>query len=414
MSNNQVPRQRLPDELIAEVFQNKTLSSEDLVNCSLVSRQHVDSVNRSLYEHLPIELNADPIGGYHVDDDLDRYDYSTRSWKLLRTLLDHPRLAKYVKELEFDLVVDDERGPGKTGNETKKPLALSTFLRLGSNVKNVILNESWSLRRTTVDIIKEHKNVTGLSVFDMHEEEEEYCAQNLQHLKCLSITELDLGRTSTDGNHAFEWKSLERLDLFEGVKTIIGFSSFSASSSTLRSLLVPLTLALKLDYSKFSVLHKLHLVDDDSDDNYDGGQDCYSSAENFWTSLCGSHSLHTLVFSTAPKGFSDGYEQALFTTFSGPRNAIPSLRIIRIERGVQLDRANSLLSGPLAETLQTFVVPSYLQGPFATAAEVNKLRAFAVWCETRGVELVVADQPLVRWTLLRKRISLTYISLFVN
>jgi hypothetical protein len=403
--------QRLPDELIAEIFRNKTLSCRDLFHCSLVSRNFVDSVNRSLYQHILVELDSDSIGITHEDDNRNTYDYTTSSWKLLRTLLDYPRLAKHVKELELDFACDRERGRGKAGNETSMPQALSTFLRLGSNVRNVIFGERWRVSLEIITVIKEHKSVTGLSVIDMNEEEEQHCAELLPHLKRLSIGELITNRSGGIGGKVLGWSSLDWLELHDGVETITEFPSLSASSSTLRTLLVPLNLALQLDYSQLPRLHELGLVDLASD-HASGGR--YDAATSFWRSLCKSPSLHTLAFDAFSEEFSFGYERALFEYWAGPRDPIPSLRIIRFKGGPRLDRANSLLSGPLATTLHNFVVPSSLRRPDARAYEVNKLRAIAGWCETVGVELVLADEPRVRWTLLCKLISFFRMSLYGN
>jgi hypothetical protein len=410
MSNRQYSPPRLPDELIAEIFQDQTLSYRDLLHCSLVSSKFVETVNKCLYEQIQVDLNFDPIGIAHEDENRNTYDYTTSSWKLLKTLLDHPRLAKYVKELEFDFAYDDERGPGKTGNETSMPQALSTFLRLGSNVRNVIFHDCWRVSHAITTIIQEHKSVTGLSVIDLNEEEEEYCAEFLPHLKRLSIGELVTNRTGGSGRNVFGWSSLEWLELYDGVKTVTEFPSFSASSSTLRTLLVPLDLAHQLDYAQFSVLHTLHLVNDTSEDSDNAGQNCYSSAKNFWKSLCKSPSLHTLIFDTYTGGFAHGYEEALFVSPGVPESPIPSLRIIRFKDDFRIQRALSLLSSPLASTLQSVIVPSSLVQPDTDRISLNTVRAIGLWCDTNRIELVLADIPRVSWTLLSELISLFCIS----
>jgi len=370
----------------------------------------VETVNKCLYEHIQVDLNFSPIGATHEDENHNSYDYTTSSWKLLRTLLDHPRLAKHVKELEFEFANDLERGPGKAGNETSIPHALSTFLRLGSNVRNVIFHDCWRVSHAIITIIQEHKSVTGLSVIDMNEEEEEYCAEFLPHLNRLSIGELVTNRTGGSGRNVLGWSSLEWLELYDGVKTVTEFPSFSASSSTLRTLLVPLDLAFQLDYAQFGVLHTLHLVNDTSESSDNAGHNCYSSAKNFWKSLCKSPSLRTLVFDTSTEGYTHGYEEALFISPGVPESLIPSLRIMRFKDNVGIQRALSLLSSPLASTLQSFIVPSYLVHPDADPTSVNTVRAIGLWCESRGIELVLADKHRATWSLLGEFLSLFCIS----
>jgi hypothetical protein len=346
-----------------------------------------------------VELNPTEIDPSETDEDHVAYDYTVATWKLLTTLLQHERLAKYVKELEFDISFRNQRGEERSGLEATKPRALSTFLRLGSNIFGVCFHEAWGVNCTTFNILKNYKNVIGLRVDRIDEEEEEFCAQHLSHLKRFSVYELTLGRNSRNQTSDASWKSLVYLDLWEGVKTITELQSFSANFSTIRTLGISLQLALDLDYSQFPLLQELTLKNDASLEDRADQSDGRMKVREFWRSLCTSPSLRTLGLGYAK--FTPRYEEALFRSSSGgPPGPIPTLRSIRFHGGVRIDRAYSLLSGPLAATLRHVYVPSGLAKPGADLASSNKLGAVAFWCEAAHIELVLVDKARNWWTML--------------
>jgi len=397
MSNDKISYQRLPDELIAEVFRNETLSCRDLFHCSLVSSKFVETVNRCLYEQILVEMDDRSVNEWEGDEDLILSNYTVTSWKLLRTLVEQKHLAGYVREVQFDYTSRKKPGEAQSGLPATQPQVLHTFLLLGSNIRSVIFKHNWGLTFGLIRILKYHKGVIGLAVVFMSPEEEEYCAKHLPHLKRLQVEDL---LYPPEGRNV-EFKSLEKLNLFMGVKAVTDFPSFSTSCSTFRSLDISLQLALQLDYSQFPALHSLTLGDGYGFNDQMTTSDSRSKARKFWKTLCRSPSLRILGFKDDE--FKPNFEKALFQESSDIRGLIkpiPTLRSIRFEEEVPVERAYTLLTGPLSTTLRSVVVPSALARPDADLASTNKLGAVAFWCQARGIELILADQPRVSWTLL--------------
>jgi len=402
MSNNRNALPRLPHEVIAEIFRSKTLSCRDLFHCSLVSRQFVEKVNQSLYEHVRIEINTADSRHYEGPPELDPHVYTVGTLKLLMTLIAHERLAKYVKEMAFDRPWDEEkRGSERSVLRTNRPEALNTLLNLAPNVENVLLSEMWSANRPNLEAIREHKNVTGLSVIYLAEAEEQFCARLLPQIKCLRIVSMDISRKGRNATNTFSWNSLERLDVFGGVEIATSFPSLSASFSTIRALHLNLVFALDVDYSRLMVLRELSLESDASSSRSTSFETTYGEVQDFWTSLATSNSLQTLTFhhdETVPP------EEPLFRKYrqgqAGPTDVIPTLRTIRFENDLQLDTVNGLLSSSLALFLDRIVVPLSFTQPNVDRLSLNKLRAVAFWCKAGRIELIFADQPRVSWTLL--------------
>lgn len=83
---------RLPDELIIEVLRQREIcTSSDLARCCLVSRQFLSTAQRELYHQ--ISMNTFPA---RIDVPLHQLAPSFVSSLLLRTLAEHPQLAKEV------------------------------------------------------------------------------------------------------------------------------------------------------------------------------------------------------------------------------------------------------------------------------------------------------------------------------
>ncbi|GAA5986540.1 hypothetical protein JCM5350_001365 [Sporobolomyces pararoseus] len=375
---------RLPDELIVDIFRSNVLSNSDLFRASLVSRRFVDDVNRTLYEHCKIHL-------IDLETETERYIYSTQTWKLLRTLIDHKDLAKFVRSLEFKLD-EEEVQPGELedywGMETTTEIAVSGAFRLMPNVKTVEFGKLWDPEGENLEAMSDY-DIKGLVLREISGETLQYVAQNfpqLEHLATIGIVEI--GETTAASTRTIPTR-LQSLSIKECYSEIQS-GLISANTSTLRNLELPLEHAVRLTYSTFTALEGLRIT---SDSSYGRSADAGRNSINFWKSLSDSPSLRTLSFGSSR--FSSSYEKALFggsnQTEHQRRNPIATLRNLRFEGEIHSKRADFLLSGPLASTLNRVTISTRYQDPQLDPWELDKLRSLASICELRGIELAFAD-----------------------
>ncbi|GAA5966710.1 hypothetical protein JCM3765_007607 [Sporobolomyces pararoseus] len=379
---------RLPYEIIGQIFEEPGFWFRDVVKLCLVSRQLLEPAQKRLYRVAKILLVEERAQS--ANSPYCRTQYIPTTWKLFRTLSENPRLAKLVKELNLHLIIElffDDRH--KIGLETSRVFAVSTFLRLAENVEQVSFTWGWNRNLEELKVIKHYKKIKKLEFKDGTDEEIDFVAQNIPHLKQLKIWELH--DVQFDPDEFSSPEKLEVLDIGQGSVEIM-IAIVSANVSTLRYLKVPIEATLDLDFSQMSNLVSLHLTANRSEEMDE--EEYKSKGRKFWKSLCKSTSLRTLTFS--PGKCLEALEEALFGSSRyvyslhdkpGPQQPISTLSTLRFDSNIDLERANLLLSGPLGSTLHQVVVPEKLGYSRASLEESNKIDFVAGVCQKRGIEL---------------------------
>lgn len=160
---------RLPDELLHQIFSEKSLRCKDLASLALVSRRFLEPVRLCLYESIPIEL-MEVYNGRH---ELQQTFYGLPSWQLLRTAVDYPGLAALIKGLYFErarwrLAHEDSEKPD-VGIVTTARMALTEFLRLAPNVNTVSAKGFEGYHNVLGAFIdfKNHSQITKLKLHSM-------------------------------------------------------------------------------------------------------------------------------------------------------------------------------------------------------------------------------------------------------
>ncbi|GAA5986545.1 hypothetical protein JCM5350_001367 [Sporobolomyces pararoseus] len=385
---------RLPDELIIEVFRSECLEESDLFNCSLVSRKFVEAASELLYRHISItifegqpESESESESEEEEDDDdndVFRCEYSHRTWKLLRTLMDHSKLKQLVQSIKFTYYGPNKE-LGETALETSPSLAISSFLRLCRNVKKVEFDDGWVHSIVQLKLIKQLVRVENLVMEEMTVEEAEFINRQLTQLQNLHASTFPYtSPASPNPNQIVRYPSnLRSLSLLGGPFQL--HKAFvSTNYSTLQQLWIPIDVARRLDYEQLSQLHTLRL------ENSYGPRErpLHYIGTKFWTSLSKSRSLRCLILFGGK--YSDGYEEVLF----GPNQvhsttSIPTLKTIRFGEGVYLDRVNLLLSGPIGATLHQVVVWEYFVEKDRDVFTKNTFNFLSGICQERGIEVVI-------------------------
>ncbi|GAA5966712.1 hypothetical protein JCM3765_007608 [Sporobolomyces pararoseus] len=380
---------RLPDELITEVFRNQTLSLQDLSACCLLSKRFLSTGQRLLYEEISVRMGR--IHDGEGADGRDRIGYSRTTWKLLKTLVDNKHLAQFIRKITFcQDQAEEEIIEGLL--ETTPDSAIANFLRFAPLVREIAFDAFWSRTRQSLDLISQFKSVEGLKFSKTSEEEVSYIAQVLPDLKFFNSDHIEFNPRGPRGVTTVLPARLEVLEIYEGDPDFKA-ALVSTNSSTLRKLQVGLEVALRLDYAKLSALSEL-TIDNTPRVLLDEPDIASRNSSEFFDSLSKSPSLRTLSFS--PSAFYFQYEYCIFPgTYARPEDGlkkpIATLRTIRFEQDVSLDRCNSVLSGPFAENLHRLVVPSELVSLGADPLSKNKLTAIVGMCESRGIEVVLSD-----------------------
>ncbi|GAA5986536.1 hypothetical protein JCM5350_001363 [Sporobolomyces pararoseus] len=388
---------RLPYEVICQIIEAPVLGTSDLTNSCLVSRKLLEPAQKRLYETATVLIIEEVPRPAHSPHRL--YRYHPRTWKLIRTLSEKPRLAKFVKRLMLELgnklSLEETQD---TGLEVRPAFALSTFLQIAENVVEVSFPFTWNRNlEEELEVIKDYKKVETLSMGVATHENVEYIAHNIPHLKHLTLAELD--ETGFDPDNFSSPNKLELLATSTDSPAMIAI--LSANLSTLRHLSIPIEALLDFDFSQIPHLESLRLGSNrtrmeelEPDEEFEFGEKC----NEFWTSLCRSSSLETLAFEAGrclERVETALFEPSCYNMFHSdkpaPQQSIPTLTTLRFYRDIELDRANFFLSVPLGSTLRRIVIPGRLGSPKATLEESNKLDFVAGICKKRGIELVWGD-----------------------
>ncbi|GAA5986531.1 hypothetical protein JCM5350_001361 [Sporobolomyces pararoseus] len=389
---------RLPDELVIEIFSSSVLSRKDLYRCSLVARRFVTSVNAFLYEIVRLDVWRTYT---EVDSALgeteERIEYSKNGFKLIRTLVENPKLADLVERVYLDedvLEATDHRSLDTTQHQV-----LSNLLRLAPNVKSISFSDSWIYDRGILGIINRHKNATELEMEYTEDTEEDlqFIAQKMPQIKFLGVK--DLTPDHNPPNLSIDFPStLETISLRVGNRAL-QLALVKTNFSILQSLTAPLHVALELDFSLIPVLKQLYIQPShDSATGQTTNRDwrIKDKASKFWSSICASPALQVLCLRGGPH-YKEGYEAALFDqsyimSSGGPKKSIQTLRTIRFEDEIDFNRVNCLLTSPLGSTIHRVVIPSRFVSPGAEPWDVNKYEFVSSLCQKLGIEVVLAER----------------------
>lgn len=182
---------RLPNELILEILRNRVLRPRDLVNCALVSRCYLDAVRERLYQSVQILAMKDWEDATSEDgeEEAERMELSTETYKLTRSLVENPRLGKLVRELRFRV----GGGYGSRAELLHSTVAITpdatilTFLQLAPDVDKVQLDLTWPVSLDTLAVMSSQENVKNLIIASLCEDEVRYVVENLAHLQHLEV-----------------------------------------------------------------------------------------------------------------------------------------------------------------------------------------------------------------------------------
>lgn len=385
---------RLPDELILEIFRNKSLSTGDLAILCLITRRFLNQVRRSLYESVLVYL-AEERQEVHSDSDSDndssdRIVYTLRSWQLLRTFQDSPNLAALVDHLHFHFEIVWHRDSVVTGVVASQKVACLTFLRLARRTSKISASRFESNAHLQDAIGKTRKCRERITHLDVDTSQGlafpslSTLLPNLLHLKIDSLQPRILDLPIFQG--------LVSLDIGNS-NSILEYTPFLLSArSTLRQLRINLSILIEIsgsnDLSDFPALIFLHVYRSGKP----AGIDSLTRIEHvldFWKSICRSTSLRTLSFSGSTY---DYYELVLFShelALTGIKN-LNTLNTIRFEGNVPVDRLAAILGWPMFPALRRIVLPTKVREDEA-ATRQRKILAVSAMCEGTGIEVMLSD-----------------------
>lgn len=381
---------RLPDELILEILRDQALSQGDLAALSLLSRRFLDQVRRFLYETVNIVVVDE-----HVEYGIDGLDgetsmqlvYSKRTWRLLRTMQDSPKLAALVDHLRFrsDISWISEREIG--GIATSPRVAYSTFLRLARKATKVSAHDSRRLQET----ILQSANCKHITYLDIDHPADVSLARlsdllpNLNHLK--------LGTLPTALPDAPLFRRLSSLSICSSTATLLEAPFLLSTRFTLRRLRVNLNILIALSrthsLSDFALLDYLHVYTATMPVTSANSDTEYTQIVSFWSLICRSTSLRTLSFDG--RTF-NSYEYGLFycqLLQIGVRD-LDTLQTIRFENDIPVDRLAAILGWSEFPALRYIVLPV---NTFKEEVDTRRRKVAAVtaMCEGTGIEVMLSD-----------------------
>ncbi|GAA5833733.1 hypothetical protein JCM5353_008047 [Sporobolomyces roseus] len=375
---------RFPDELVIEIFRDQCFSTRDLTRLALVSRRFLPSVQRSLY--VSVTLALAPLE--EEDDEGPDLAYTVKSWKLLKVLEEHEHLASLVDEVrymhEWTRKHDDTR---ISRIVTTFENALASFLRLARNTTSFSAYEAVPPGNSYLEIIANYgPQITKLkNPFCT-------CANRRGSTETTrKITHLTVWQVSSSLPEEVIFPNLTYLDLQAEDLERVQIHFFDPVFPKLEVLKVNVAIAVTLDYSTMPHLHYLHLYANDS------SLICLPETPDFWYTLSRSPSIRTLSFDCLP--FRNGFETHIFNYGLGWDALIPSLRTIRFDREIRLDRAQFIFRQKLSSTLTRFVVTSSRENgvrPVGSHRE-REIRALVGLCEGTGIQVMLEDAEEMLW-----------------
>ncbi|GAA5951328.1 hypothetical protein JCM3765_002445 [Sporobolomyces pararoseus] len=389
--------QRLPDELLLEIFRSAVYTPRELSRLALVSKRYLDSVRKLLYDTVYLDLlqeEAPPQGatGYVLD-------FPTPD--LLETLESCPHLAALVchvecwihPEMESSEDEDPEDQWLKSSNEgegTTFNTALESILRLTPNVTALTFGEGFYVQEDWEEFVRKYTpNLRRIQACYISPRELKEVSETLEFLR---VWQFDL----SDEN-ALEPITLPKLthldiDCERLERTDIEF--LDSVFSNLRVLKVNIEIAATLDFSRMPHLEYLHLYNV----SYQGRQPPNREVQNrrassLWKSLQLSPSLQTLSLESFR--YNDEWEENLFSSLQ-PEESIPTLISLRFTDKWPLDRIARILDKKLSSTLRRIVLNSYR---WEDSFSMRRLEAVKALCslEHEQIEVVFADPVEPIW-----------------
>lgn len=384
MTASRLPR--LPDELLHQIFSDKSLFISDLASLALTSRRFLDTVRSKLYSGVTIIL----LEKADLADPLGLPVYGVESWQLLRTLQDHPNLAALVKKITFINLPRRHFSTDAPSLPTTRQLAVVTFLRLVRNRTKIVVHNSPDNDGLIecLAVVDNRSSITALELTTSSAVDFEELSRLLPDL-----TELSFGRLDDPVPNSTLLQRLTLLDVFSPTAVLDQLPSLSTTRSTLRELRVPLyvlfDLAATTDLSQFPHLRTLHVYGLGTAQRQ-GGHSIQVDIANFWKCLGQSPSLQVLSFYGLPFGI---YEGPMFSHLGKhPTITIPTLKTIRFDQDVPFDRIATMLDWPLLSTVRQLVLPCWSPTEEGVVARQRKLDAVSTICRGTGIEVMLADE----------------------
>ncbi|GAA5836954.1 hypothetical protein JCM5353_001702 [Sporobolomyces roseus] len=367
----------LPTELLNQIFRDKSLSHSDLASLALVSRQFLDGARRSLYKDVSVVVEEDDLREGH--------NLSLRSWQLLRTIQDDSRLAALIRTIRFfcqekSLVTEPD------GIPTTEHLTLITFLGLAQNTRR-LHSTGFATCQDLQNALDEVGNCFAISEVALEHTnglDLKHLSNQLPRLTHLSFKDLSDSCPETDA-----CKKLASLDIEDSAARLQDTPLYPSPLSALRTLRINLDMVIELSYrfdsSEFPHLAELHAYPASATNRVSKMQR-KTDVDEFWTFVSRLHSLQTLSFDGSPFQI---YESELFeATLKLP--VIPTLRTIRFERDLSVDRISSMLEWPLMLAIPRMVVPIPKRSPNTTLRK-RRIEAVVAMCEGTGIEVMLSN-----------------------
>ena len=375
---------RFPDELVIEIFRDQCFSTSDLTRLALVSRRFLPSVQRVLYESVKLELAPREA----EEEEGPNMAYTVKGWKLLKTLEEHEHLAFLVDEICYMYRWDFEHDVERTSKIlTTFETAFATFLHLAPNTTTFTAHDAVPPNDEYLELIARY----GKGITELQNPHFRWARRGGPTEATRKITHLTLwqGSESHLGEPAFP--NLSHLDYQDENVERIQIRFLDPVFPKLEVLKINVSIAVTLDFSTMPHLHYLHLY------NIDSSILCVPDTPNFWYALSRSPSIKTLSFDCLP--FGSGFENHIFDYASSMDTIVPSLRTIRFDSQIRLDRAQLILDGRMSTTLTRFVVTS----PIAVISrEIHprrqrEIRGLVGMCQGTGIEVMLEDEQEQLW-----------------
>lgn len=382
---------RLPDELIIEIFKDQCFSLGDLYRLALVSRAFLDPVRRLLYETVPILLIP--------DSEEENFTHSIDNALLSRTLTQNEFLRSLVTDLSCDVSFppsedyEGENAPEDSKIPTSCNGALNLFLGLAPNATTVTLRQFWGPGDDYPKVITNFgTKIRKLRACNVYFEELRELPPTITHLKVYNIR----GDLEEEESRPL-LPNLTHLDIEDPILIPVTVIPFKPIFPNLCSLKISLFVAATLDFSSMPHLDFLHLYNMDRDMNLSTA-DAQTNSFRFWSSLARSPSLRTLSFGSG-EIYPANYETYIFSYIS---HEIPTLKTIRFNSWVRLDRIVAILDGRLAKSLSRFVIPSpgRLPNTPVGSKQERAVRAVSTLCEGTGIKVILAEDEEELWEVI--------------
>ncbi|GAA5963576.1 hypothetical protein JCM3765_004328 [Sporobolomyces pararoseus] len=379
---------RISDDLMLSIFLDNDFTHPDLSRLCLVWKRFFPSVQRSLYRRIIV------TSIYSSTSEILNTGWTkvTRGSLILVGVLERNReLAKLVKTIEFRGVEAMKSGrEAESGEEPPRHGVLTRILELAENCEGVKFGKGYEMLSPVRDLLHDFRHrVLHLSLAHCYQKDLHYLAESFPHLRRLEIDYLSLHPTvPLPSSTAFDLGELF-IGGDAGSESLVEF--IMDSSSTLRKLSLPQKTALKLDYSKFTKLTNLQLVES-------SGSLIEPLPTSFWFNLARCTSLENLALPGSTSQIPEE-EEATFSLLSDDEiscTAFPNLRTLRFTTDFSLDRIADFLSCPLSNKLKRILV-SYCPSSQGREGQegrrrLQKFEMLKGYCEKVGIQVCLEEE----------------------